>query len=166
MICQSVLFLADIGIGDPAWRSPSGVTLIMIANLGEKNKMLQNIFHNKSKNMYSARTHVRRPPYAGFLPAVGLFSGLLNGFFGTGGGMVLSVGLRAAYPGEDQESMALATASMMILSVLSTILYATSGHIGSNEILPVILPAVLGGLFGSLALGKIRHDVLDRKSVV
>ena len=123
--------------------------------------MLQNIFHNNSKNMYRARAYTRRPLTALLLPLIGFLSGILNGFFGTGGGMVLSVGLRTAYPGEDRESMALATASMTVLSIVSTILYAASGHIGSKEILPVIVPAVFGGFLGALLLGKIRHDALD-----
>ena len=133
----------------------------MITNLGEKNKMLQNIFHNKSKNMYKVGARPREGGRVCLLPAIGFASGMLNGFLGAGGGMVLSLGLRAAYPGRDRENMAMATASMMVLSFLSTILYSIGGHIGSEEILPVILPALLGGALGSLLLGRIQHDLLD-----
>ena len=133
----------------------------MITNLGEKNKMLQNIFHNKSKIMQRAGAHTRARGGARLLPAFGLLSGLLNGFLGAGGGMVLTLGLRVAYPGQDRENMAIATASVMVLSFLSTILYLIGGHIGSSDVLPVILPALLGGALGSLLLGRIRHDLLD-----
>ena len=50
---------------------------------------------------------------------------------------------------------------MMFLSFLSTILYSIGGHIGTKEILPVILPALLGGAVGSLMLGRIRHELLE-----
>lgn len=97
----------------------------------------------------------------GALGLLGALAGVLNGFLGTGGGMVLAMGLRAVYPGEDKENMATATASVMFLSILSTILYLAGGRIGSGDILPVILPALLGGALGSLMLGKLRHEVIE-----
>lgn len=123
--------------------------------------MLQNIFHNNSKIIRLKGARTRTPSRGRALPLLGILSGVLNGFLGTGGGMVLSVGLRSAYPGEDKESMAVATASMMFLSFLSTILYSFGGHIGTKEILPVIIPALIGGALGSLMLGRIRHELLE-----
>ena len=123
--------------------------------------MLQNIFHNNSKIMHRDGARTRKARRRGMLPILGTLAGGLNGFLGTGGGMVLAIGLRAAYPGEDGENMATATASVMVLSVLSTILYLMGGRIGSADILPVILPALLGGSLGSLLLGKLRHEVIE-----
>ena len=123
--------------------------------------MLQNIFHNNSKIMYKEGARTRRRPRGWLLGLLGAFAGVLNGFLGTGGGMVLAVGLRAASPGEDAENMATATASIMFLSVLSTILYLIGGRIGGADILPVILPALLGGALGSLMLGKLRHEMIE-----
>ena len=123
--------------------------------------MLQNIFHNNSKIMYKGGARTRVPARGRALPLLGVLSGMLNGFLGTGGGMVLAVGLRRAYPGQDRQNLAISTASMMFLSFLSTILYSIGGHIGTKEILPVILPALLGGAVGSLMLGRIRHELLE-----
>ena len=123
--------------------------------------MLQNIFHNNSKIMYKSGARTRVPAQGRALPLLGVLSGMLNGFLGTGGGMVLAVGLRRAYPGQDRQNLAISTASMMFLSFLSTILYSIGGHIGTKEILPVILPALLGGAVGSLMLGRIRHELLE-----
>ena len=133
----------------------------MITNPGEKNKMLQNIFRNNFKIMRKAGTRTRARPQKTALALLGLGAGVLNGFLGTGGGMVLSVGLRALAPGEDRESLATATASVMFLSLLSTILYLIDGRIGSADILPVIFPALLGGALGALMLGKLRHEVIE-----
>ena len=123
--------------------------------------MLQNIFHNNSKIMYKRGARPREERVRAPLLAAGALAGLLNGFLGAGGGMLLTLGLRASYPGQDRENMAISTAAMTVLSFLSTILYLTGGHIGSEEILPVILPALLGGALGSLLLRKIRNDLLD-----
>lgn len=123
--------------------------------------MLQNIFHNNSKIMYKRGARPREERVRMPLLAAGALSGLLNGFLGAGGGMILALGLRAAYPGQDRENMVISTAVMTVLSFLSTILYVVSGHIGAEEILPVIVPALLGGALGSLLLRKISHDLLD-----
>ena len=123
--------------------------------------MLQNIFHNNSKIMQLKDARTREGRRRGVLGLLGALAGVLNGFLGTGGGMVLAMGLRAVYPGEDKENMATATASVMLLSVLSTILYLMGGRIGGGDILPVILPALLGGALGSLMLGKLRHEVIE-----
>ena len=123
--------------------------------------MLQNIFHNNSKIMHLKDARTREGCCRGALGLLGALAGVLNGFLGTGGGMVLAMGLRAVYPGEDKENMATATASVMFLSILSTILYLAGGRIGSGDILPVILPALLGGALGSLMLGKLRHEVIE-----
>lgn len=152
---------ADIAILAGVYRLYFGVTLIMIANLGEKNKMLQNIFHNKIKIMYNKRPRVRKTTGVPPLPILGAVAGVLNGFLGTGGGMVLAIGLRKAYPGQEKECMAISTASMMFLSFLSTILYSIGGHIGAKDVFPVILPALIGGALGSLVLGRIRHELFE-----
>ena len=101
----------------------------------------------------------RLRPYA--LPALGLFSGLLNGLLGTGGGMVLSLGLRRLYPEEMPKNLAVSTAAMLVFSVMSTILYAIQGHIGGGHILPVLLPAALGGALGALISPRLGRWGLD-----
>ena len=102
---------------------------------------------------------LRRRPYA--LPALGLLSGLLNGLLGTGGGMVLSLGLRHLYPDEMAKNLAVSTASMLIFSVMSTILYTIQGHIGGAHILPALLPAALGGALGALISPRLGRRGLE-----
>ena len=95
------------------------------------------------------------------LPVLGLFAGFLNGFLGTGGGMVLSLGLRRLYPEEMAKNLALSTASMLVFSIMSTILYTIQGHIGGSHILPVILPALIGGALGACLSPRLGRQGLD-----
>ena len=102
---------------------------------------------------------VRPHPYA--LPVLGLLSGLLNGLLGTGGGMLLSLGLRRLYPERMPENLAVSTASMLVFSIMSTILYLVQGHIGTGHILPTLLPAALGGALGALISPRLGRQGLD-----
>lgn len=99
-------------------------------------------------------------PYI-LLWAVALLSGLVNGFLGTGGGMLLLLALRTVYPEEEKENMAICTACVLVFSILTTILYKIEGHMEGVDILPFLLPALLGGAAGSLLLGRIRPLLLD-----
>ncbi len=96
-----------------------------------------------------------------FLAASALVAGVLNGFLGTGGGMALLFSLRAAYPHDEKENMAICTACVLVFSVLTTILYKIEGHMEGVRIAPFLLPALLGGAAGSLLLGRIRPRLLD-----
>ena len=101
----------------------------------------------------------RHSPMA--LPVLGLLSGLLNGLLGTGGGMVLSLGLRRLYPDEMPKNLAISTAAMLVFSVMSTILYTIQGHIDGGHILPVLLPAALGGALGALISPRLGRQGLE-----
>ncbi len=96
-----------------------------------------------------------------FLAASALLAGALNGFLGTGGGMALLFSLRAAYPHDEKENIAICTACVLVFSILTTILYKIEGHMDGIDIAPFLLPALLGGAAGSLLLGRIRPLLLD-----
>lgn len=96
-----------------------------------------------------------------YLPAAAFLAGGVNGLLGTGGGMVLALALRAAYPKGRREAMALSTACALFFSVLSIFLYTISGHFEGVEVLSSVLPAFLGGALGALLLGRLRLPYLD-----
>ncbi len=99
--------------------------------------------------------HRALPPTAAFA------AGVLNGLLGTGGGMVLTLALRAADPEHERDGMALSTACMLLFSVLTTILYGIQGHLRLSDALPVLFPSFLGGAAGSLLLGRLRLGAVD-----
>ena len=95
------------------------------------------------------------------VPIASFAAGVLNGLLGTGGGMVLTLALRAADPEHERDGMALSTACMLFFSVMTTILYEIQGHLSLADTLPVLLPAFLGGALGSLLLGRLRLPAVD-----
>ena len=89
------------------------------------------------------------------LPLLCFAGGMLNGFLGTGGGMVLTLSLRAVYPEEEKRALAISTACVLSFSALTTILYAFEGHLQGLSLRPMLLPALLGGLLGAWLLWRI-----------
>lgn len=94
------------------------------------------------------------------LASVGLLSGLLNGFLGTGGGTVLILALGKLMPGRDKEVFSLSTACVLVFSILSMILYIFMGKISLSAAKTVFVPAIVGGAAGALLLGRIGTDFL------
>ena len=85
----------------------------------------------------------------------GLLTGILNGLFGGGGGMVL-VPMLTKLMGEDTKK-AHATAILIILpmSIVSGIFYAAFGSFDLDIGIPVMIGVVAGGIAGALLLKKI-----------
>ena len=82
-------------------------------------------------------------------------AGGVNGLFGTGGGMVLVLSLSRLYPKEREEVMAISTACVFVFSLVTIILYKISGKMQGIDLLPTILPSLLGGVVGALLLGRL-----------
>ena len=82
------------------------------------------------------------------------FAGVVNGWLGTGGGMLLVLVLGRLYPERWREVFSLTTACTFAFSTVSILLYAIGGHVAEVDLLPILLPAFFGGILGSLLLGK------------
>ena len=93
------------------------------------------------------------------LISAGLVIGVINGFFGGGGGMIcvpslLFLGLR--------NKMAQATAILIMLpvSIASGVVYYTNGFVDYGYGLYIALGAVLGGILGALLLKKLSNKIV------
>ncbi|MBO5021894.1 MAG: sulfite exporter TauE/SafE family protein [Clostridia bacterium] len=78
--------------------------------------------------------------------------GLLNGFFGGGGGMICVPILQKVLGLDAKQSHATAIAVIFPLSLISAFVYVINGYISSFPLLSVGLGVVLGGITGSFAL--------------
>ena len=103
---------------------------------------------------------VRGKRRASHLAALGLFAGCLNGLLGTGGGMVLALGLARLFPREEAKNLSISTASVLVFSIMSTILYGLQGHIPWENVAAALPPALMGGVLGALLLGRLPGRVL------
>ena len=95
---------------------------------------------------------MKRQKHSWLRPALaGAAAGLVNGFFGGGGGMIL-VPLLAGWCGLGQrKAFATSVAIILPLCILSAAIYLFRGGV---ELLPA-LPYLLGGLAGGLLGGRL-----------
>lgn len=106
-------------------------------------------------------------PYARFgaLLACGLAAGMINGLLGTGGGIILVLGLshicRGTLP-DRRDVCANALVVTLALTLLSTLLYIRSGNAPPADLSRFVLPGAAGGLVGGLLLGKITPTALGK----
>lgn len=92
-----------------------------------------------------------------------LLGGVVNGFLGTGGGIVLMLVL-GLMPAEDDNSVrdrfATVIAVILPLSVISAISYGDKLNFSAAS--PYILPGILGGIAGGFLLDKISVKIVKR----
>ncbi|MBR6559297.1 MAG: sulfite exporter TauE/SafE family protein [Clostridia bacterium] len=102
------------------------------------------------------------------LIAPGLLAGGINGLFGCGGGIITMLVLSRYLSGDrgDKERtrriFASTVLSVIPMSLGSAIVYGTLGAVESEDVLPLILPALLGGMAGALLLSRINTGLLKK----
>lgn len=82
---------------------------------------------------------------------IGGLSGLANGFFGAGGGMILVPLFIKWLKFEDTEALTTSVSIILPLSLVSAIVYAKNGSFD----LQLALPFLIGGFFGGIISGTI-----------
>lgn len=95
------------------------------------------------------------------LTATGFVTGLLNGLFGSGGGMA-AVPLMELSGIEPKKSHATSVAVIAVLSLISAIGYFIGGAVDFGLVLPLIPWGLVGALFGSVLLRNIDNSLLRR----
>ena len=95
----------------------------------------------------------------------GVLAGFVNGFFGTGGGLIIFSTL--TFIGCDtRRSLATANFGILILSVLSFFLYLKTGALDRESTIGFLktdaLLAVIGGGVGAWLSGKLSPSLLKR----
>ena len=93
--------------------------------------------------------------------ATGGISGVLNGLFGSGGGMVAVPMLKKSGL-STKEAHATSLAMMFALSVLSTALYLNSGRLVFSDAMKFIPFGIIGSITGSLLFKKIPASLLRK----
>ncbi|MGI5908057.1 MAG: TSUP family transporter [Christensenellales bacterium] len=85
---------------------------------------------------------------------VGAAAGLINGLLGTGGGLVVLLGvLRAKEP--QAGAHAAATACALLFTLLSAATYTGAGRADAMLLVAVVPGMALGGYLGSKLLGRL-----------
>ena len=90
----------------------------------------------------------------------GSLIGLVNGFFGGGGGMICVPILQKVMKLTDKQSHASAIAVILPLSVVSSIIYLINGFINVTPLIYVSVGVTIGGLIGAIALKVLPSNVV------
>lgn len=97
------------------------------------------------------------------LGVLAICAGIVNGFLGTGGGIVLMFALSLIPASDDtstRDRFATVIAVILPLSLISAITYGKS--VDLNAASPYILPGIFGGIIGALLLDKLSVKIVKR----
>lgn len=91
-----------------------------------------------------------------------MITGLCNGLFGAGGGMIVVPSMVHFLEIEEHDAHATAIAVILPLAIVSAFIYFRNGFLDLGKLLPVAAGGVLGGLFGAFLLHRVPSCWLRR----
>ncbi len=126
------------------------------------NGNLKNPLVNQTTNFYKFETSLSKTKLKqkGLLLLFGTLIGIVNGLFGSGGGMLVVPVLSFVAKLEQKSAHATAIALILPLCVISTVVYAVSGNYQTDLLLSVVLGVSVGSIAGAFALKKLSNSVL------
>ena len=87
--------------------------------------------------------------------AIGIATGLCNGLFGAGGGMIVVPSMVHFLKVNEHDAHATAIAVILPLVIVSSFIYFKNGYIDMGKTLPVAVGSVIGGVSGALLMNRI-----------
>ena len=96
------------------------------------------------------------------LAIIGLISGVINGLFGSGGGMIVVPALIFIMGTEDHKAHATAILIILPLTLMSSYMYLSSNAVDWSILWKVTAGGIAGGFAGAKLLGKISQKWLRR----
>ena len=91
---------------------------------------------------------------------IGLFTGFINGVFGSGGGTLLVPILNNILKVEEHKSHSTALAIIIFLSTTSSIIYISKGTFDMGLTLQAAVGSIIGGIIGAKLLIKVNGKFL------
>lgn len=93
---------------------------------------------------------------------IGIFSGCINGLFGSGGGTIVVPALELVKKTETHKAHATAIAIILPLSVISTVIYMLKGSLNWEAILYVALGSIPGSIIGAKLLKRLSSRTINK----
>ena len=91
---------------------------------------------------------------------LGIFTGFINGVFGSGGGTLLVPILNNILKVEEHKSHATALAIIIFLSTTSSLVYISKGTFDINLTIQAAIGSIIGGVIGAKLLSKVNGKFL------
>lgn len=95
------------------------------------------------------------------LIGVGIISGLINGFFGAGGGLLLVPMISTTQKDESKVAHATTLVCVLFMCVASSIIYYVKKQIDYKLILVCGIGSLIGSLVGTKLLKKLKNNTID-----
>lgn len=137
---------------------------IFYHRFSEKTIFLSKFWGNISQ--YMKKTCFSSPRTGLFVLLIGIAAGVVNGLFGTGGGILIFFFLSRLYRDSEEYSgkdvFAMTVFCVFLMSVSALFRYTAGGYAALADVKPYLLPAGLGGLFGAFLLGRLRLSAVKR----
>ena len=89
------------------------------------------------------------------------FGGAINGFLGTGGGIIFVLLLTFFTKNSTKDNYVTSLCATFVLSIIGAFSYYKSGNIDFEIVLKCGIPCTLGGLCGALVTDKINPRLLN-----
>ncbi len=97
-----------------------------------------------------------------YMALTGALTGLANGFFGGGGGMIVVPLMTFLLKMKTQKSHATALAVILPITLVSACIYFTSGKFDFSIGVPSGIGVVVGGMVGAWLLGRLSAKWLTK----
>ena len=88
-------------------------------------------------------------------------SGAINGFVGTGGGILIIFLLKFMTENEPHNNLTTALLSIIPISLIGSLAYFKAGSVDFSILASASLPAVFGGILGAILMDKLKIKWLD-----
>lgn len=96
------------------------------------------------------------------IAAIGLMTGLFNGLFGSGGGMIVVPALSLLLGVEEHDAHATALSIILPLTIVSIFIYVRNGIVDWNLTWKVALGGAMGGYIGARLLPIVPSGILRK----
>ena len=97
-----------------------------------------------------------------YMAITGALTGLANGFFGGGGGMIVVPLMNYLLNMKTKESHATAIAVILPITLISALVYFIGGKFDFEIGMPSLVGVVIGGAMGAWLLGKLSAKWLTK----
>ena len=92
---------------------------------------------------------------------IGIVSGLINGFFGAGGGLLLVPMISFVEKDDSKIAHATTLACVLFMCIASSVVYFIKGQIDYKLILVCGIGSLIGSLIGTKLLKKLKNNIID-----
>ena len=117
--------------------------------------------YNKTNKKHTNTMRKPKKKEVFLLGGVGFLSGIINGFFGAGSGLILVPLIKIIYKLDEKQTHSTTLVCVMFSCLFSASVYIIKKQVDWWLILWCLIGSVLGGIIGTVCLKKLKNNVID-----